>query len=307
MTEATLTDRSDAPDLSAERHVAPPGATRVYTPDSPLRDPRALLKTIVSDARAARLLAWRLFVRDVSAQYRQTAFGYVWAALPAVFTALVWVALQAAGVLSVQTGHIPYLAYVLTGTMFWQLFIDAINAPLKQLNMNRSMLNRVNFPTEAIIASGIGQVLFSFVIKVAVLAVALAATGAPVKWTAPAVVLPALALLVVGTALGILLAPIGMLYRDIEQGLNVVLAPLMFLTPVLYSVSAAGFPGVLTRIMRVNPLTPMFEVTREFLFGGVGPYVAELGIVSGVTLLLGVLGWLFYRVSLPMLIERIEA
>jgi lipopolysaccharide transport system permease protein len=95
-----------------------------------------------------------------------------------------------------------------------------------------------------------------------------------------------------------------MLYRDIEQGLNVVVAPLMFLTPVIYSVPSSG---ILRTIMRLNPLTPMFQVTRELLFGGVGPYVVELGIVAAVTLTLAVLGWLLYRLSLPLLIERIEA
>ena len=292
----TVANLSEALDGGAE--------TRLYTPDSPLRRPGAFLATILRDARAARILAWRLALRDISAQYRQTAFGYLWAALPAVFNALVWFALQAAGVLSVKTNGIPYIAFVLTGTMFWQLFVDAINSPLKQLNLNRSMLNRVNFPTEAVLVSGIAQVLFSFAIKLIVLAIVLAASGAPVKWTAPAVVLPALALLAVGTVLGLLLAPLGMLYRDVEQGLNTVVAPLMFLTPVIYSVATAG---VLGRIMRVNPLTPMFEVTRGLLFGGFGPYVVELGIVSGVTLVLGAVGWLLYRLSLPMLIERIEA
>lgn len=278
--------------------------TRIYTPDSPLRRPALFFKTMAREARAARILAWRLFVRDIAAQYRQTAFGYLWAAVPAVFNALVWVVLQSAGVISVQHGNVPYIAFVLTGTMFWQLFVDSINAPLKQLTMNRSMLNRVNFPTEAVIASGIGQVLFSFAIKVVVLGVVLAFSGAPVKWTAPAILLPALAILAVGTVLGVLVAPIGMLYQDIQQGLNVVIAPMMFLTPVIYSVSAAG---VLTKVMRVNPLTPMFEVTREFLFGGVGPYMVELGIVSGVTLALAGLGWILYRLALPIIIERIEA
>lgn len=278
--------------------------TRVYTPDSPLRRPGAFVATILGEVRAARMLAWRLTVRDISALYRQTAFGYLWAALPAVFNALVWVALQAAGILSIKTGNVPYIAYVLTGTMFWQLFVDSINAPLKQLNMNRSMLNRINFPTEAILASGVAQVLFSFAIKLVVLAVVLAVSGAPVRWTAPAVLLPALAILAVGTTLGVLLTPAGMLYRDIEQGLNVVVAPLMFLTPVIYSVPSSG---ILRTIMRLNPLTPMFQVTRELLFGGVGPYVVELGIVAAVTLTLAVLGWLLYRLSLPLLIERIEA
>ena len=304
MAEATITEITEAAAQDGGTYFALSDSTRVYTPDSPLRKPRTFLRTLVSDARAARFLAWRLFVRDVSAQYRQTAFGYLWAALPAVFNALVWVALQSAGVISVKTSGVPYVAYVLAGTMFWQLFVDALNAPLKQLNLNRAMLNRVNVPTEAIIASGVGQVLFSFVVKVVVLAIVLVVSGAPVKWTAPAVLLPAFALLVVGSVIGIILAPLGMLYRDIEQGLTVVVAPLMFLTPVIYSVPKSG---VLEKIMRVNPLTPMFEVVREFLFGGVGPYLTELGIVSGVAFALGIVGWLVYRLSLPVLIERIEA
>lgn len=300
MGEVTVNEITDA----AGGQGVPSAGTRVYTPDSPLRAPGTFLRTVLRDARRARILAWRLAVRDISAQYRQTAFGYLWAALPAVFTALVWYALQSVGLINVKTGNVPYIAYVLTGTIFWQMFLDALNAPLKQMTQNLSMLSRVNFPTEALVASGIAQVLFSFVIKLVVLAIVLAATGAPVHWTAPAALLPAVALLAFGTVLGILLIPLGMLYQDIQQGLNVVVAPLMFLTPVLYPASAAG---ALEKVIRVNPLTPIFEVLREFLFGGVGPYVAELGIVLGVTLVVGALAWLVYRLSLPMLIERIQA
>ena len=299
MSDAAVTDITDA---AGDRPASV--ATRVYTPDSPLRTPRAFLATVVSDARATRLLAWRLFIRDISAQYRQTAIGYLWAGLPAVFNALVWVALQSAGIFQVTTTGVPYIAFVLTGTMFWQLFVDALNAPLKVLNMNRSMLNRVKFPTEAILVSGVAQVVFSFAIKLVVLAVVLAASGAPVKWTAPAVLLPALAVLMIGTVIGIRLVPAGMLYQDIQQALTVIVAPLMFFTPVIYSVSQAGS---LAKYIRLNPLTPMFQVTREFLFGGIGPYLAELGIVSAVTLVIGIIAWLVYRLSLPMLIERVEA
>lgn len=304
MSEATITKEKEAAGQSLPTYAASTAPTRVYTPDSPVRRPLAFLKTILGDARAAGPLAWRLFVRDISAQYRQTAIGYLWAALPAVFTALVWVALQAVGLLSVNTGNIPYIAYVLAGVMFWQLFVDALNAPLKMLSQNRSMLNRVNFPTEAIFASGVAQVLFNFAIRLVVLGVVLAAVGAPVKWTAPGILLPGLALLLVGTALGLLLAPAGVLYQDIQQGLNMIVAPLMFLTPVIY---AAGTVGVLGKINRVNPLTPMFEVMRGFLFGGVGPYLVELGIVSAVMVAVFCVAWIVYRLSLPMLIERIEA
>jgi homopolymeric O-antigen transport system permease protein len=302
MSEATVTKGSQGTDQGAEKHGVP-AQTRVYTPDSPLREPRRFLATIAKDTWGARRLAWRLFVRDISAQYRQTVFGYLWAAMPAVVNALVWVALQAAGLIKVSTS-VPYVAFALSGTMFWQLFLDALNAPLKQLNQNRSMLNRINFATEAALASGVGQVLFSFAIKLVVLAIVLAASGAPIKWTAPAVLLPAFMLLAFGTVLGLLLVPLGMLYKDIEQALLVLVAPLMFLTPVIYPASSTG---VLGKINRPNPLTPMFEVMRRFLFGGVGPYLVESLIISGVMLVLGAVGWLVYRLSLPMLIERIEA
>jgi lipopolysaccharide transport system permease protein len=304
MSEATITEESKARSRGADDHIPAAAVTRVYTPDSPLREPRTFLKASLRDAREAKVLAWRLFVRDISAQYRQTAFGYLWAALPTVFTALVWVILQSVGVINVQTGDVPYIAFVLAGTVFWQVFVDAVNAPLKMLGQNRSMLNRVNFPTEAIFASGLAQVLFSFAIKLVVLGIVLAAVGAPVKWTAPAVLLPGFALLIVGTCIGLLLAPSGMLYQDIAQGLNVILAPLMFLTPVLYSVANAG---VLGKYVRYNPLTPIFEVMREFLFGGVGPYLVPFSIITVVSLVLVFVAWLLYRLSLPMLIERIEA
>jgi lipopolysaccharide transport system permease protein len=298
----TLTEMTEAADRYGNGIRS--AGTRVYTPDSPLRAPRTFLGTVLRDARRARILAWRLAVRDISAQYRQTAFGYVWAALPAVFTALIWFALEKVGVVTVNTGSVPYIAYVLTGTIFWQMFIDALNGPLKQMTQNLSMLSRINVPTEALVASGVGQVLFSFVIKSFVLAAVLAATHAPVKWTAPLAVIPALALLAFGTVVGILLAPLGMLYQDIQQGITVAVAPLMFLTPVLYPASQAG---ALEPVMRLNPLTPIFEVLRECLFGGIGPYVAEFSIVFAITLVVGVVAWLVFRLSLPMLIERIQA
>jgi lipopolysaccharide transport system permease protein len=304
MSEATIMKETEAAREGAGSYGLTTPPTRVYTPDSPVRRPLAFIASLLRDARAARKLAWRLFLRDIAAQYRQTAIGYVWAALPAVFTALVWVALQAVGLLNVDTGSIPYIAYVLAGMTFWQLFVDALNAPLKMLSQNRSMLNRVNFPTEAIFASGVAQVLFSFALRLVVLAVVLAAVSAPVKWTAPGVLLPAFGLLLTGTALGLVLAPAGVLYQDVQQGLNMVIAPLMFLTPVIY---AAGTTGVLGEITAVNPLTPMFEVMRGFLFGGIGAYLVEFGIVCAVMFAVVCVAWVVYRLSLPMLVERIEA
>src|SRR3954471_261841 len=96
---------------------APMPTTRVYTPESPIRRPGRFLAEMLADARSARALAWRLVVRDIAAQYRQTAFGYVWAVLPAVILTLVWVVLNSSNFVSIKTGDVPYPVYVLTGTV----------------------------------------------------------------------------------------------------------------------------------------------------------------------------------------------
>ena len=56
-------------------HSSPPNPITVYTPDSSLRHPGRLIGEMFHDLWAGRELAWRLAVRDLSAQYRQTALG----------------------------------------------------------------------------------------------------------------------------------------------------------------------------------------------------------------------------------------
>jgi lipopolysaccharide transport system permease protein len=276
---------------------------RIYTPDSPIRRPRQFLSQIVADFRSSRTLAWRLFVRDTSALYRQTALGYLGAVLPAIVTTLVWILLNSSSYINIKTGSIPYPIFVLTGTMFWQLFVDSLNAPLKQLGANRTMLTRVNFPTEALLLSGLAQVLFGFLIRLVVLIAAIAIFQVHIQWTAVLLFIPVLGLIAIGTAIGVFLAPIGLLYTDVSQGLLMIIGPLMFLTPVVYPPPG----GAIGRVMHLNPLTPSFTVLRDLLFGSVGQSVVSFAIVFVATLVIAALGWIVYRLALPILIERFDA
>jgi len=55
--------------------TAPPLPVRTYTPESPLAHPAKLWREMLSDLWAGRELAWRLAVRDISAQYPQSLAG----------------------------------------------------------------------------------------------------------------------------------------------------------------------------------------------------------------------------------------
>ena len=137
----------------------------VYTPGSQLRSPSIFIGNMWHDLVASRELAWRLIVRDINARYRQSVFGILWAFLPPLATAGIFIILNRAAVINVSTQDIPYPVFVLFGTLLWQVFVASLSAPLKAVGENRLMLARINFPREALILSGIGQVLFDFAIK----------------------------------------------------------------------------------------------------------------------------------------------
>jgi len=277
---------------------------RVFTPESPIRHPRRMVADALRDLRVARSLAWRLAVRDISAQYRQTALGYLWSVLPAVMLTLVWVVLNKSTLVRISTGAIPYAVFALTGTIFWQLFLDAMNAPLAQVTGNRTMLVRVRFPPEALLLSGLLQVAFSFLIKLVLLGLVLAAYGGPIRWTAVFVLVPASAFIVIGTVVGVTVTPLGALYKDIQQALLAIVTPLLFLTPVVYPPPATG---LIATLMRYNPLTPLFQVTRSLLYGGGDAPVARFVAVYAVALALALGGWFVLRLVMPLIVERLEA
>ena len=277
---------------------------RVYTPESPVRHPVALIRQALRERRIARGLAWRLAARDISAQYRQTFLGYFWTLLPSLMMTFVWVALERASVIKISSGSVPYAVFALSGLIFWSLFLDSLNAPLNQLSANKSMIVRVQFPPEALLVSGIIQVAFSFAIKFALLLVVAAALSAPLQWTAPLVVIPIAAFVAFGTVVGTFLAPLGALYKDVQQGLVAIVMPLMFLTPVIYPTAPVGIAAT---IMRYNPLTPIFGLMRYVLFGDGSVAYAGFAIVFGGTLAVAAFGWLFLRLVMPILVERMDA
>ena len=134
----------------------------IYTPESNLRHPIQLFKQMWRDLLASRELAWRLMVRDISAQYRQSFLGIAWAFLPPIILAAGFTLANDANVINISATDLPYPAYVMFSTALWQTFVEALNAPVLAVTAAKPMLARVNFPREALILAKLGEVLFLF-------------------------------------------------------------------------------------------------------------------------------------------------
>lgn len=137
----------------------------IYTPQSELRHPKRMFRQMWRDLLAARSLAWRLMVRDISAQYRQSFLGIAWAFIPPIAMAVGFTLAGNARAISIGETDIPYPAYVMFSTALWQTFVESLQGPVQASSDAKPMLARVKFPREALILAKLGEVGFNFGIK----------------------------------------------------------------------------------------------------------------------------------------------
>lgn len=277
---------------------------RVYTPESELRSPVTLLRSMIRDLLSSRELAWRLMVRDLSARYRQSVLGILWAFLLPIASAAVFVLLRQRGVINIGETSIPYPAFAIIGTVLWAIFAESLTAPLSAVAASSSMLAKVNFPREALLLSAMGQLLFGMAIKLSIVAVVFAYYQLPLSWTLLPALGAVLLLMLLGFVIGLFLMPLGTLYTDVSSALTAILGLWFFLTPVVYP-PPQQWPYSLLAML--NPVSPLLAGARELATQGTLSNPLAFAVVALLTVLGFFVVWVLYRISLPILVERMHA
>lgn len=276
----------------------------IYTPESRIRHPGQLWREMRQDLLASRDLAWRLMVRDISAQYRQSFLGVFWAFVPPIVAAVGLTLASNAKVLNIGETDIPYPAYVMFSMALWQTFVEALNGPVQAVIAAKPMLARINFPREAIILAQLGQVFFNFGIKLILIAAMFLLFQIPVSWTVILTPVALIHLIALGTAVGLLLAPIGALYEDVSRGLTLAMSAWLFFTPVIYPPPQTG---LFAKLVQWNPVTPLLVAVRELATTGLIADPVPFWVASTIGIGGLFVSWLVYRIAMPFVIERISS
>ncbi len=166
------------------------------------------------------------------------------------------------------------------------------------------MLARVNFPREALILAKVGEVFFNFAVKLILIVALFIWFRIPITWTVILTPVPLINLVLLGTFLGVLLAPLGVLYQDISKGLTLITGFWLFLTPVVYPVPRNGIFGFL---VQMNPVTPLLVTVRDLATTGVVSEPNSFWIVSVITLVGLLLTWIAFRLAMPFVVERVSS
>lgn len=202
-----------------------------------------------------KVLVWRA----VSLRYVQSYFGLIWVVAQPIATTMVVFLMF--GIIRANTsdGSHPGL-FLFAGIMSWQFFArglsDASNSLLSHAGiLTKIFLPKIMLPFAMILASW-----FDTLIMIALLLLACTLFGSPLS--PRAFLLPVFLTIIsfASLSIGLGLAPINALFRDIGVILPIVLQFGMYVTPVLYA--TRFIPGSWNAIYHINPMTTLVEGVR---------------------------------------------
>lgn len=268
----------------------------VFDSQSAFSHPGGFLRDAWLDLAAAPTVGFRLFQSSMTVRFRKSWLGYFWLLIPAVATTLVCVYVQSRRIIAAPDSEHPYGVVVLIGVVLWQVFVESINAPLQQLTVYRQTMTRTTAPHEAFMFAGVLEVLLNALVRFLAVAVVLAIFAVPVGPSLLLVPLGLLGLMLLGLFLGLIIAPMGVLYDDVGRALTVATRFGFFLTPIVYAAPRDGF-------WRLNPVTPLLQTTRGWVFGDApsADFVPVM-IMAAVGL---VIAGVVYRVARPHVFGRL--
>ena len=212
-------------------------------------------------ARYAFLLQ-QLVLRDFKVKYKRSVLGVGWSLLyPLLTTAIL--SLVFSNVFRFSTPGVSYVAYLLTGIVFYNYFSEGSNLAMSSVLANSSLIGKVYvpkavFPLSKCLSSGI-----NFLLSLLPLYLVLLLTGTGLCWQH--IYLPwafgCLFLFTLGV--GLLLAAAAVFLRDIVYLYGVLLTLWMYLTPIMYDVSI--LPPPLRAVIALNPLAQYIGFARTIL------------------------------------------
>ncbi len=243
------------------------------------------MKEYVNTFLRYRFLLGELVKKGIKLKYRRSYLGIVWSLLEPLLTMIV---------LTIVFGTLfgnkdrTFPVYILTGRLLYSFYSSATKAALKSVRSNSAMIKKVYVPKYLYPLS---SVLFNYVIFLISLIV-LVPVGA-VLGVEPSIYMlqiPVALILVflLSYGCGMILATIGVFFRDMEYLWSVALMLIMYTCAIFYTPERLLKSGY-SWILKYNPLYCTIDIFRSAMFGQRMNlhYAAYALVVSLVVIVIG--------------------
>ncbi len=246
----------------------------------------------LSEIWGSRELLQNLTNREVRGKYRRTALGQLWSLANPIAAILIYTFIfsfifRLPAQVGDPSGLNNYALWLVCGLLPWLFFNRVLTIGVDSLVANAGLIQKVYFPRIVLPLSLANATMFTWVLEMGVLVVALSLLGSFVLPWLPllAVFMVVFALFSVGVAM--LLSIVNVYFRDLSYLLTIVLQFWFYLTPILYPVDMvatqsdrlgglAGTSVTLLNLYQLNPVEGFVGIFRNLLYDNAMPELSRI-------------------------------
>ncbi len=259
-----------------------------------------ILDLKIKDVWHYRDLLMLLVRRDFVSFYKQTILGPLWFFIQPLFTTIIYTFIFG-NLAAIPTDGLPQPLFYLAGITAWNYFADCLTKTSSVFTTNAGLFGKVYFPRLIVPLSIVISNLIRFGVQMLLFVTMMAVywvRGASFHPNAYLLLFPFLLILMamLGLGLGMIISAMTTKYRDLTFLITFGIQLLMYLTTVIYPLSAVKtkYPHYLW-LVEYNPMTSIIEAFR-YGFLGQGTFtMLSLGITTVITMLILLVGIVIFN------------
>lgn len=235
-----------------------------------------IIRELASYRELIVVLAWK----NITLRYKQAYLGIAWGILKPVVLMLIFVLVRS--FVGIESGDIPYPLLTYSALLPWIFFQESASEGVTSVVANASLIRKIYFPREIFpltaVLTKLVELAINFLILIGLMAWYAYGFKASMVWLPGLIVLTMLVSLTIAFA-G---AAVNVYFRDISQMLPMVLALLMYASPVMYPLdlvrkkllleqAAGSWSDTLYTVYTLNPMAGIIDAFQKALLLGLDP------------------------------------
>jgi lipopolysaccharide transport system permease protein len=239
-------------------------------------------------------LLYTLSLFRLSVRYKQSALGWMWAALQPIALMGIYTIIFTR-VTTITTGGVPYPVFVFSALLPWIFFSSSISSAVNGLVLHPNLLTKMYFPREIIPLSYMAASLADFCIASIILGGLMVHYRVPLTWH----LLYAIPIVVIlagfAAAIALFFSAVQVRFRDVGLAMPFLLQVWMFTVPVVYSLQSV--PQRFRSLYLLDPVAGLIEGFRLVVIRGTAPDFRTLALCGAVTMMTLPLAYAFFKSS----------
>jgi lipopolysaccharide transport system permease protein len=250
-----------------------------------------------------KYLILELIKIEFTQNYKRSFVGLGWMLFLPIIQSFVWIFLQKSGLLNPGELKVNYIAYVLIGTLLWQLYNQSYDVLGNCINTSIKTFTQGFIPVFYIIAAKYTLIIARFAISGAIniLLIYIFTEGSlNILWF----VISIIPFMLFCFTMGIFMSMMEVVNTDLYILGKEFNKFLLFLTPIIYSPKFNS--SIIQTIIEYNPLSYFIAIPRDLLLSNPNNFSMNIFyLLTGIVVVLFILNLLVYNKRVSILIEKL--